>query len=1377
MSTSPLALLVALLGPISASALFKLCAPLTQRIPKVDLPKTKIEVNKHLKALVKEGVVTKTLAGFSVSLAHRADLVAEVYDAQPAESKAIAKSLLEVDTNLKQAYRGARYFSGDPRYFNVRSKKSALQLFNILLLANDTNVIHTGGYVPAESEPDTVLTESTYLYLDFKEKLYRHLHPSLTYKALCITYLQPALHAPFTVEFGKVIPRQLKAFGLLKAENIAIVNAALSERVHILQGADNLWANQGMHAGLHDLIIGDANAGRIKIKSYAKESSNNLYFTQVLGDMLRFADGEVTSLQLLGNRYKRVYSNTPDIMEIYLGWAAYVNGNKDTATRAFNAVCNSDSTSALIGVFLAWIACWTSVQPSPKQAMQLRATCHRLLNGGLLWPAGEIAAALAIMALDPSDVEAYGQDIAETLAKEYGFRYLVHTFPPYNPTDALLALIEHIAAYDPAKPADVNEYSKRLAFFVNFDLNRIKIKEQSPSKNGGWTPGRVTNSYAYDYNYSTGLPPTDVQVLELLEEKFELHITTDGYIENSNYGYSQPYEAFNRALYALAGHPNVMLDPSKTPVNISEEKPSLSVIEDNGSIVMSFKPANATDNYTHRRDSPQQYTVYKLNDHELELSQNIGPRKVVAGENRKLFERTLPRLRARLEVVSDIDLDTSNYEHLLGRLHLTAFLLPLEHGYRCELKLNPLSETDYLVAPGEGLSKDIVTLNPEGQEPKRVVLQRDLSAEAAFANSYLEQLPALATAEQPETWVYELPDPSDALSLLLQLRDVANSDDFSVEYPKGQRLRLVGISEESDLSVRIEAKRDWFAVSGKLRADEGRVLDFQQLLRHARQSKSGFIQVGEDEFIALSEQLLHRVEQLAGTLMASHGVEGVSPLATEALGQLLDDLDDVEYDRAWYDQTERLRQAREVSPVLPKGVKADLRHYQQTGFEWMMRLAAWGAGACLADDMGLGKTIQALAVLEARKDLGPALVLAPASVTRNWLREAKRFVPKLNSILQASAKTRDTITKLKAGDVLIVSYGLLPYIDEELQATTWATVVLDEAQAIKNPAAQRSRAVVKLEADFRIATTGTPIENNLTELWSLFRFLNPGLLGSLEVFNNKFARPLSVDTPEESLHERLRELIRPFILRRRKDEVLKELPPKTEINIEVELSEREVALYEAIRREAKEAIETAPPQQRRFLVLQQLMRMRQAACHPKLVRPQSKLASAKLNAVMETLAELKANGHRVLIFSQFVKHLRLCEARVKATEGFSHLYLDGSTPSAQRQKLVDSFQRGEADAFLISLKAGGTGLNLTAADYVLHLDPWWNPAVEDQASDRAHRIGQQRPVTVYRFISVGTIEEQILSLHASKRALADGLLSGTDAAGSLSLDDMVELVG
>ncbi|NES71880.1 MAG: DEAD/DEAH box helicase, partial [Okeania sp. SIO2D1] len=396
----------------------------------------------------------------------------------------------------------------------------------------------------------------------------------------------------------------------------------------------------------------------------------------------------------------------------------------------------------------------------------------------------------------------------------------------------------------------------------------------------------------------------------------------------------------------------------------------------------------------------------------------------------------------------------------------------------------------------------------------------------------------------------------------------------------------------------------------------------------------------------------------------------------------------------------------------------------------------------------------------------------------NWVSEMQRFAPTLKPVQFGSSDRAKVINELKPFEMMICSYGLLQQeeVSKLLASVEWQTIVLDEAQFIKNFATKRSQAAMKLQGKFKLITTGTPIENHLGELWNLFRFINPGLLGSLESFNKRFANPIERVQDKHARHA-LKKLIQPFILRRTKSQVLEELPPRTEIIMRVELGLEEIAFYEALRRDTIDKLNDseATAGQKHLQVLAALMKLRRCCCNAHLVKPDVKFASAKLHVFGEIVNELMSNNHKALVFSQFVDHLQIIKGFLDDRE-ISYQYLDGSSPAKERKKRVNAFQAGKGDVFLISLKAGGTGLNLTAADYVIHMDPWWNPAVEDQASDRAHRLGQQRPVTIYRLVAKDTIEEKIVELHHHKRDLADSLLEGSDMSGKMSTDELLKLI-
>jgi SNF2 family DNA or RNA helicase len=487
----------------------------------------------------------------------------------------------------------------------------------------------------------------------------------------------------------------------------------------------------------------------------------------------------------------------------------------------------------------------------------------------------------------------------------------------------------------------------------------------------------------------------------------------------------------------------------------------------------------------------------------------------------------------------------------------------------------------------------------------------------------------------------------------------------------------------------------------------------------------------------------------------------------------------VQGDAAWRQRAADLERAAALQPEVPHGLQATLRPYQHDGYVWMCRLAEAGFGAVLADDMGLGKTVQTLALLLARAAAGPALVVAPTSVCGNWAEETARFAPGLRCSVygQAEGERAGQIDSAAPGDLLVVSYALLLRDAEAFAAKPWATLVLDEAQALKNAATQRVQAVAGLQAGFRLALSGTPVENRLADLWSIMNLLNPGLLGSAARFAERFGNPIERQR-NEAARARLRRLVSPFLLRRTKAQVLTDLPPRTEIVQRIEPAPEERAFLEAMRREALARIaqlDPADPNKNRFNVLAELTRLRRAACDPRLAAPELGRIGAKVQAFERLATELVESRHQALVFSQFTDFLKLLAERLDAC-GLKYQYLDGSTPASARSERVAAFQRGEADLFLISLKAGGFGLNLTAADYVVIADPWWNPAAEDQAMGRAHRIGQQRPVTVYRLVTAGSVEERIVALHQDKRELAEGLLAGQDSAAPLAAGELIDLL-
>ncbi|MCK6547569.1 DEAD/DEAH box helicase [Myxococcota bacterium] len=727
--------------------------------------------------------------------------------------------------------------------------------------------------------------------------------------------------------------------------------------------------------------------------------------------------------------------------------------------------------------------------------------------------------------------------------------------------------------------------------------------------------------------------------------------------------------------------------------------------------------------------------------------------------------------------------------------------------------------------PGEGPHE---VLGARGSE--LVTVRRDLERERVLAAKWLTRLELEPNAEAPHfTWVLAI---ERALGLIERLGAPAiDAHELVVEWPKGNTWKVSRRAGSSDLKVAVRDERDWFGVDGEVDVD-GTKVALGLLLEAARKNRA-FVEVKAGEWIAIADELRARLGKVEDVVIPTKDKLEVAKAGALALEELVANAGEATLSERFRDLITQVERVRREEPVVPATLDAELREYQREGFAWMSRLSRWGAGAVLADDMGLGKTVQALAVLTERAALGPQLVVAPTSVCFNWVREAKRFARDLEPVLYrelgpaglaariarpegaasvpaASASTLEA-TQLGPRALLVVSYGLLARDAELFAKVPFASVVFDEAQAIKNYATRRARAARGLDAAWRLALTGTPIENHLGELWSIFRAISPGLLGSWDWFRTHFAVPIERDRDVER-RRALARTLRPFILRRTKAEVLSSLPPRTEIEVEIELSPDERRLYDAVRLAALTELEEAKEERaelesavrdarakaekgeeglaelavraamgdegagaQRFRVLAAITRLRLLACHPALYDEKTSVPSSKLARFMELVRALREEGHRALVFSQFTKHLALVRRALDA-ERISYLYLDGSTPAAERERLVDAFQHGDTELFLISLKAGGTGLNLTAADYVFHLDPWWNPAVEDQATDRAHRIGQEQPVTVYRLVARGTIEQAIVALHGEKRELVRDVLEGTDAAARVTTDELVRLI-
>jgi superfamily II DNA or RNA helicase len=929
---------------------------------------------------------------------------------------------------------------------------------------------------------------------------------------------------------------------------------------------------------------------------------------------------------------------------------------------------------------------------------------------------------------------------------------LVAPKPEWHKTlQALSALSDSASA--------VAEASLRVAWYVDMadgGLSRPALSEHRLD-GGGWSQGRRLSLNEL-YQYREQLPPEDQRVLDATREPSE------GRREFSP-------EAHER----LIGHPRVHNGArGNLRVEVAAGSCRVEAEEAAGYIRMLVEPEGAKLGVNLVPQGDDRLLVYRVTEAMQRVIEVLphGIRVPVAQKAEVL--RVLGKLSQSVEVQSP-ELGAER----LVEAEATPCLRFGQHAgaWQVQAGVRPFgSQGRFFVA---GVGRTSVGFVGNGQ---RLRCERDFERERSSVDALIAACPTLARAPEEEegrppheadNWVL---GEEGVLILLSELR--ASGVPHELEWPESNRLRLRGDGRRSALRGRLRVNKGWYLATGGLRLDDVNEVTLTELVHAPALAGGRFVRLENGDYVELEERIRRVLAALsAGGQRAKPRAElKLHAGAVALLGELSEE--GFELDDEGSSWLGRVKRVATQAFDLPAGLRAELRPYQLDGFRWLCRLTELGLGACLADDMGLGKTVQILALLLTRMDSGPALVVAPTSVCSNWAREAARFAPEL-SVLEYTGDGRSgllqELREAGRGKLLIVSYALLQQDQAKLTELEWGTAVLDEAQFIKNSQSLRAQAAFRIQAEQRIAATGTPVENHAADLWSIFHFINPGLLGDFSDFNRRFVKPIEREggqTPEELL----RRVIQPYVLRRLKRDVLQELPPLTELAHEVVLSADETARYAVLRKQIHDKLFTSwGKRENKIEVLAEITRLRRFCCHPRLVFPDADLESSKIQAFLELVEELSENGHRALVFSQFVDFLDLVRTQLEERR-ISYEYLDGSTPQAERQKRVDAFQNGSASLFLISLKAGGFGLNLTAADYVIHLDPWWNPAVESQATDRAHRIGQHRRVTVYRLITKHTIEEKIVELHAKKRGLARTLLDGGVKAEKLSADELVRLI-
>ena len=740
-------------------------------------------------------------------------------------------------------------------------------------------------------------------------------------------------------------------------------------------------------------------------------------------------------------------------------------------------------------------------------------------------------------------------------------------------------------------------------------------------------------------------------------------------------------------------------------------------------------------------------------------------------------------LAERLEGILDVECDLMNADNIQmvkGDGTIAVRITPDDNTneYVVQMLAAPLPDGQIRFPAGEG--DEVIYDQFDGQT---IAITRDLVAEQLNYET-LHEFICDNIADVFEDFMTARLSTSESLLALLEFA-YEHQSSYIIEWPMGRELRFKGVMKPADVEIQVSTQMNWFEVQGKANLG-GTTVSFYDLLAMYRDSEyKGYIKVGDNEFMKMTEALKKNIEQLNGVIMNHDRSSKSDQVGRYDVGKLAEILGEdgglhAQMDEEFIGLLRRMRESYDSDIEVPQNLNADLRDYQKEGFQWMARLTSWGAGACLADDMGLGKTVQSIALMLHRAEMGPSLVVAPKSLVLNWENELKKFAPSLHPVnLNKEKHKKQEVEKAGSGDVIITTYGVLVTQKDILTSKKWNVVCLDEAHSIKNRMTRTSRAAMSLTGEAKVILTGTPLQNHLGEMWNLFQFINPGMLGPWQQFVDKY-----IKSPwDEIIQKGLKDRTLPFILRRTKEQVLDDLPDKISYEQMVELSPEETVIYEKIRKDVeikfkkhKTKAEREQAAKLDLTFFQELTRLRLLSNSVSLVYPEWKPESSKIAALRDILTSLSSRkDNQVLIFSQFTSFLSQIGAMMKDA-GFEYLYLDGQTPLDERQRLVDRFQDGECQFFLISLKAGGLGLNLTAANYVILMDPWWNPSIEDQATDRAHRIGQERNVTVVRLVSANTIEEKILKLHEQKQDLSDRILEGTSGTASLTMDEILDMV-
>ena len=955
----------------------------------------------------------------------------------------------------------------------------------------------------------------------------------------------------------------------------------------------------------------------------------------------------------------------------------------------------------------------------------------------------------------PNDTAAYCDLRMKQLQEKFKSTPLAQIYKAEEVWEDVLSILATELSKSKSSSEDSKTPQKRLLWLVNpLDCYSLECLEQS-HKRSGWSKGKKRS------------------ILRMLNAVPEFSSKEDrrviSCLQKHSYYNELEIRNFDKLLLALADHPEVYtISEPHLPISIRVQEVQIKIDKSNQGAIIKLNPSSPLQRVEKETSTSFIYTSWSPKALQIfNVLKDSGLTEIAIPKSGMTKAKpVIDRLNEVMPVAGNFAKSSAKKKKSANIPVIQ--LTPVDDRLHVQLLIEVLNGEEARYIPGVGSTE--VLVKSAKNELFNVVRNRTL--EKSILMELAERVDWLQEMKSSSAQLF-IDNDEDILDFLADVKE--HAPEVKVIWPKGERLRVAKVVGHGDFSISVNKSQDWFAVDGEVEVSPKLKLTVQQLLDKSNGGALKYIQLDDKTYLSIRTDLQKRLAALDAVSHTKGKKLLVHPLGASGVEDFIDGAEQVKTDKEWKQHLDKIELQKKYKPTAADNLQAELRPYQEDGVLWLDRLRHWGVGACLADDMGLGKTIQGISILLKYATSGASLVIAPSSVCANWMKELQRFAPTLNPVELKVQNREETLQSLKAYDILVVSYGLIQSNPDLLDKISWNTIVLDEAHAIKNSKSVRSRAVMKLNAQFRLITTGTPIQNHLGELWNLFQFINPGMLGSSDQFTKKYVQNDTSDKSKQ-MRKALNRYIAPYILRRNKNDVLDDLPEKTEITLHVTLSEQERAMYEVLREKAIEQIDEGEALGAKHLqILAEITKLRQMSCHPQLVAPGSKIPSSKLEAFESLVDDLINAGHKALVFSQFTKHLGLIR-QLLDKRGITYQYLDGSTPIKQRALAIDNFQRGQSDLFLISLKAGGVGLNLTAADYVIHMDPWWNPAVEDQASDRAHRIGQKRPVTIYRIIAEDTIEEKIVKMHHNKRDLADKLLANTDHSAKISSEELFNLI-